>query len=72
MKIIYFDNAATSLPKPKAVINAMIEYQRKSAANPGRSGHRMSLDSARIIFNTRSKIAEFFNAPEHIRLISQY
>lgn len=62
MKFIYFDNAATSWPKPSAVMRTINEYQKKSAANPGRSGHRMSLAAARTIFNTRSRLANFFGS----------
>jgi cysteine desulfurase family protein len=68
-KLIYFDNAATSWPKPDKVIKAIIDYQNKFAANPGRSGHRMSLESARMIFETRMKITKFFNGDEPLNLI---
>ncbi|MFZ2394973.1 MAG: aminotransferase class V-fold PLP-dependent enzyme, partial [Smithella sp.] len=51
--IIYFDNAATSWPKPPEVNAAMQRYMRKIGANPGRSGHRLSLEAARIIYDAR-------------------
>jgi len=68
-KYIYFDNAATSWPKPKTVLSAMIDFQKKKAANPGRSGHRMSLEAARVIFEARNKIADFFNVSDPVNII---
>jgi len=38
MKPIYFDNAATSWPKPPAMIEAMVRFNESIGANPGRSG----------------------------------
>jgi selenocysteine lyase/cysteine desulfurase len=39
-KIIYFDNAATSWPKPLAVKEAMVKFIEEIGANPGRSDPR--------------------------------
>ena len=44
-KLIYLDNAATSLPKPEAVIQAMMAFMREVGGNPGRSGHRLSIEA---------------------------
>jgi len=46
---IYFDNAATSWPKPAGMIEAMNHYSGMIGGSPGRSGHRRSLDAGRII-----------------------
>jgi len=66
--MIYLDNAATSFPKPNTVVKAMIGTSEKLGANPGRSGHRMSLAAGRIIWNCREKLAELLkvNSPERI------
>jgi selenocysteine lyase/cysteine desulfurase len=69
MGIIYFDNAATSWPKPPEVSAAMQKYMRKIGANPGRSGHRLSVDAARIIYDTREKLAQLFNVVDPIRIV---
>lgn len=61
--MIYFDNAATSAPKPKTVIAAVARAMAKKAANPGRSGHRASAAAAELVYACRSKIAGFFFAP---------
>lgn len=60
--MIYFDNAATTFPKPQEVIDATVDFMQHHAANPGRAGHRMSLESSRVIFETRMEIAQLINA----------
>ncbi len=69
MKIIYFDNAATSWPKPKEVIRAMDQFNTGTGANPGRSGHRLSIDAGRIIFETREAISKLFNISDPLQII---
>jgi cysteine desulfurase family protein len=66
---IYFDNAATSWPKPPAVSQAMMHYLDKMSANPGRSGHRMAVESARIVYAAREAVAELFNAPDPLHVV---
>ena len=60
--LIYFDNAATSGKKPQTVINAVTNSLNNLSANPGRSGHDLSIKVADEIYKTRNKIAEFFGA----------
>jgi cysteine desulfurase family protein len=69
MGIIYFDNAATSWPKPPEVNAAMQKYMRKTGANPGRSGHRLSIEAARIIYDAREKLALLFNVFDPLRIV---
>ena len=66
--MIYLDNAATSFPKPPAVIRAMAGTLQKLGGNPGRAGHRISLCAGRIVQNCRELLADGFGAPdaEHI------
>ncbi len=59
--MIYLDNAATSYPKPQSVINAVNSAFFKYGANPGRSGHNMSISTAMEIYKCRGKLNEFFN-----------
>lgn len=61
--MIYLDNAATSYPKPQLVSMAIMNAIKKFGANPGRSGHKMSIDSAFEIYECRKDIADFFSAP---------
>ena len=57
--LIYLDNAATSYPKPENVYNAMIDHMKNAGANPGRSGHRLSLEAGRAILKTRELNTKF-------------
>lgn len=61
MEIIYLDHAATSWPKPQAVMAAMMHHMQESAANPGRGSHHMAVQASRILFNTRVNAAKLFN-----------
>ena len=67
--MIYFDNAATSFPKPKESILFMNTFIQDIGGNPGRSGHTLSVDAARIIFETREKLTGFINGEDSKRLI---
>ncbi|HHV39209.1 MAG TPA: aminotransferase class V-fold PLP-dependent enzyme [Tepidimicrobium sp.] len=67
--MIYFDNAATSFPKPDIVYDSIMEAMKKYGANPGRSGHRMALEVGRRIFETREIAAELFNIEDPMNLI---
>jgi cysteine desulfurase family protein len=66
---IYMDNAATSWPKPEETLTAMADYARSGGASPGRSGHRMSVDAGRVIFDTREGVAELFEVTNPLRII---
>ena len=44
--MIYFDNAATTFPKPPAVIAAMKRAVTEFGGNPGRAGHSLSMKTA--------------------------
>lgn len=67
--MIYFDNAATSWPKPPGVAEAMTHFTSEVGANPGRAGHRLAVEAARIIYNAREAIAALFNAPDPLRVV---
>jgi cysteine desulfurase family protein len=68
-KLIYLDNAATSFPKPEAVIQAMAAFMRDVGGNPGRSGHRLSIEAGRVVFEAREKIAALFGIRDSSRVI---
>jgi len=67
--MIYLDNAATSWPKPPEVLKAITDALENAGGNPGRSGHRLSIKAARLIYNAREDIATFFNAGDPMRVI---
>lgn len=66
---IYFDNAATTWPKPEAVYRAVEEFMVNIGANPGRSGHECSLNAGRILTETREKLAQLLGAPAPDRIV---
>jgi len=66
--VIYFDNAATSWPKPLGVLESMQKYLRENGANPGRSGHKMSMAANEIVEETRELLSTMFklNKPDRV------
>ena len=69
ISLIYLDNAATSWPKPEVVYQAADQCLREYGANPGRGGHRLSLQAGRMILETRELLATLFNIPDSSRII---
>ncbi len=59
--VIYFDNGATSWPKPPAVGEAMMYYLNEVGANPGRSGHSRSVTAGQLVYGAREKLCKLFN-----------
>ena len=59
--MIYFDNAATSYPKPVEVIKTVSSAMSLYGANPGRSGHDLSVSSANQVYLCREALNRFFN-----------
>lgn len=62
--MIYLDNAATSFPKPEPVLQAVDLTLRFFGANPGRSGHRLSLAAARLVLDAREALAALLHVSE--------
>ena len=62
--MIYFDNAATTFPKPMCVKNAVDEALLRYGANPGRSGHELAAQTSLRIYEVREKAASFFGAED--------
>lgn len=60
--MVYLDNAATTYPKPPSVIGkssyALVNY----GANPGRAGHRLSMETAEAVYASRKLCGDFFGA----------
>ena len=67
--IVYFDNSATSWPKPKEVLEAIKYFINEIGGSPGRSGHRMSIEASRLVEETREVIGEFFNYNDTSRIV---
>ncbi|HUJ68850.1 MAG TPA: aminotransferase class V-fold PLP-dependent enzyme [Syntrophorhabdales bacterium] len=67
--MIYLDNAATSFPKPEETIDSVHHFLTFSGGNPGRGGHPLSIDAARIVFEAREGLSSFINGKRSERLI---
>ena len=60
---LYFDNAATSFPKPTQVMDAMSNYQNACGASPGRGAYQSAIDATTILDECRTLLCELVNAP---------
>lgn len=67
--MIYFDNAATSFPKPPEVFAAMTQFMAEAGGNPGRSGHRLATGAEAMIDNARNAVSKFFGIGDPKRCI---
>lgn len=59
--MIYFDNAATTYPKPECVYIAVNESQRNYAVNSGRGTYKTARQASEVIHSTRAAIAKLVN-----------
>ena len=59
----YFDNAATTYPKPDAVYTFMDEFYRTNGASAGRGAYRAALSAGALIAETRSLIQDLLHCP---------
>lgn len=67
--MIYFDNGATSFPKPKGMIEAMDACMASYCGNPGRSGHQLSRRTGEEVYQARKTLARFFGIEKPDRII---
>ena len=63
----YFDNAATSFPKPTAVAAAMVRMLTE-VGGPGRGGYAEAREAGRVIWTCRDRISRLVNLgkPENV------
>ncbi|MCR1952972.1 MULTISPECIES: aminotransferase class V-fold PLP-dependent enzyme [unclassified Clostridium] len=57
---IYLDNASTTFPKPKNVVDSIYNFLTNIGGNPGRSNHNNALETNRLLFEAREVISDFF------------
>jgi cysteine desulfurase family protein len=69
MKTIYFDNAATSWPKPEETYTAIDRYSRMIGGSPGRSGHRLSIEAGRAILDTREALCRVLGIDDVFQIV---
>jgi len=65
--MIYLDNAATTWPKPPAVLTKMREVMRDMGGNPGRGSHKLASAAEKIVYECRCEAGRMFSAdPENV------
>ncbi len=65
---LYFDNAATSSPKPQIVLDRIQAALTEFNANPGRSGHPAALAAAREVLTCREALAALLGCEDPARI----
>ena len=60
--IIYFDNAATTFPKPEDVYLGMDQAYRELGVNVGRGQHRLASKAANLMQETRELLLNLFHS----------
>ena len=66
---VYLDNAATSFPKPKAVIEAAGRALEAVGASPGRGAHRHAREAMAIVADCRRKAASMLGIKDPDRVV---
>ena len=59
----YFDNAATTYPKPEPVYQSMDQFQRHTGGSFGRGNHEFSSSAKCMVDDTRKAIKELLHCP---------
>lgn len=67
--MIYFDNAATSFPKPRRVVEEQMRCMQFYGGNPGRGSHALAMAAAEKIYECREELASFFGSPNPENII---
>ena len=60
--IVYFDNAATTFPKPECVYTAMDQFARSCGVSIGRGQHPLSSRASFVADETRELLQELFHS----------
>lgn len=61
--ITYFDNAATTYPKPEEVYSFMDTFYRENGGNAGRGQYKLAGSASRVISETRELLKALLNCP---------
>jgi cysteine desulfurase family protein len=58
---LYLDNAATSFPKPRAVLDAMVRYANELGASAGRGAYHEAVETGALIHECRRRLNKLFH-----------
>ena len=67
--VVYLDNAATTFPKPKEVLDQALAAYATFGVNPGRSGYDLCLAAGNLVAQTRRELTAFFGGTDPDRLV---
>jgi len=59
----YFDNAATTFPKPEQVYTFTDKFYREYGVNVGRGQHKLAFTASKLVSETRELLLDLFNCP---------
>ena len=59
----YFDNAATTFPKPEEVYSFMDSFYREYGVNVGRGQHKLASKASALVTEARTMLLDLFHAP---------
>ena len=62
-KVAYFDNAATTFPKPESVYDFTDRFYRECGVNVGRGQHKLASRASALVQETRELLLELFHCP---------
>jgi cysteine desulfurase family protein len=68
-EVTYLDNAASTWPKPAEVVRAVERVLVEAGANPGRSGHSLSVEAARTIAEAREAVGNLIGVRDPLRIV---
>lgn len=68
-EIIYLDNAATTFPKPREVLERMIDLYAAKGVSPGRGGYDLALEAEELVSDARKRLCQFFGGDDPDRVI---
>ncbi|TAM56028.1 MAG: aminotransferase class V-fold PLP-dependent enzyme, partial [Acidobacteria bacterium] len=68
-KVVYLDNAATTFPKPKEILDQALAAYASYGVNPGRSGYDLCLAAGNLVAQTRRELTGFFGGGDPNRLV---
>jgi cysteine desulfurase family protein len=57
----YFDNAATTFPKPECVYDFMNTFYRECGGNAGRGSHKLSMGAGKMVSETRNRLKKLLH-----------
>lgn len=68
-RLVYLDNSATSFPKPREVLEGMVETYARLGVSPGRGAYDLAGEASEYVAEARAAVAGFFDAPDPERVV---